>query len=106
MDRIGLKPYALVTSSGMECEGDEECVPVDWEELASRLVATAAERNGVPVVADVTASSVVQEEYEGLLKKGITVAAANKGIFAGPEEKYQALLAAADAEPKSRLLHE
>jgi aspartokinase/homoserine dehydrogenase 1 len=60
---------------------------------------------GIPVIADVTASSDVQENYEGWLKQGISVVAANKGIFAGPEAKYRALLEAAK-EGRCRLLHE
>jgi homoserine dehydrogenase len=39
----------------------------------------------VPVIADVTASAAPQEQYEAWLKAGISVVAANKGIFAGPE---------------------
>jgi len=106
MDAIGLKPFATVSGSkGMSIEGADP-VPTDWAALNSKLVAAAKAGGGVPVVADVTASPAVQELYETWLKEGISVVAANKGIFAGDEKKYEALLAAAKAEPQARLLHE
>eukprot|EP00747_Dinoflagellata_sp_TGD_P185733 gnl/TRDRNA2_/TRDRNA2_42425_c0_seq1.p1 gnl/TRDRNA2_/TRDRNA2_42425_c0~~gnl/TRDRNA2_/TRDRNA2_42425_c0_seq1.p1 ORF type:complete len:486 (-),score=98.42 gnl/TRDRNA2_/TRDRNA2_42425_c0_seq1:214-1671(-) len=105
MDRIGLKPFAKVSSKIMECEG-EESQAVDFDALGKKVVAAAKEKGGVPVIADVTASAAVQEQYQGWLSQGITVVAANKGIFAGPEAKYQGLLSAAAAEPQARLLHE
>uniref|UniRef100_A0A7S1FM23 Homoserine dehydrogenase n=1 Tax=Corethron hystrix TaxID=216773 RepID=A0A7S1FM23_9STRA len=61
---------------------------------------------GVPIVADVTASSAVQDRYRGWLSQGISVVAANKGIFAGPESTYKNLLASASSPPRARLLHE
>ena len=102
MKRIGLLPHALVRSSTMKigCGVSEE-VPVDYGALSSYLL----KEGGIPVIADVTASSDVQENYEGWLKQGISVVAANKGIFAGPEAKYRALLEAAK-EGRCRLLHE
>jgi homoserine dehydrogenase len=106
MKAIGLKPYALVSGSkGMSIEGAKS-VDTDWGVLNKQLLEAAKEKGGIPIVADVTASGPVQELYETWLKEGITVVAANKGIFAGPEAKYEALLAAAAAEPKARLLHE
>lgn len=100
MEKIGLSPHALVRSSTMKIGGAEE-IPVDYGKLSSYLL----QQDGIPVIADVTASGTVQENYEGWLKQGISVVAANKGIFAGPEEKYRALLAAAN-EGGCRLLHE
>ena len=100
MEKIGLRPQALVRSSTMKIGSGEE-IPVDFEKLGSFLL----QQDGIPVIADVTASRTVQEHYEGWLKQGISVVAANKGIFAGPEEKYRALLQAAN-EGGCRLLHE
>lgn len=105
MAKVDLKPYALVRSTTMACGGAEP-TPVDFAELATKLLAAAAETGGVPVIADVTASAAPQEQYEAWLKAGISVVAANKGIFAGPEPVYEALLAAAPAAPPARLLHE
>mmetsp|Transcript_16072 Transcript_16072/g.40289 ORF Transcript_16072/g.40289 Transcript_16072/m.40289 type:complete len:157 (-) Transcript_16072:1006-1476(-) len=102
MENIGLRPHALVRSSTMKIgTGTSEEIPVDYGKLSSYLL----QQDGIPVIADVTASGTVQENYEGWLKQGISVVAANKGIFAGPEEKYRALLAAAN-EGGCRLLHE
>mmetsp|Transcript_2960 Transcript_2960/g.4697 ORF Transcript_2960/g.4697 Transcript_2960/m.4697 type:complete len:346 (+) Transcript_2960:31-1068(+) len=102
MKKIGLPPFALVRSSTMKVgHGAASEVPTDYQALSASLL----KEGGIPVIADVTASSSVQEHYEGWLKQGISVVAANKGIFAGPEEKYLALLAAAK-EGNCRLLHE
>jgi homoserine dehydrogenase len=102
MKKIGLLPHALVRSSTMKIgEGASEEVPVDYGKLSSYLL----QQGGIPVIADVTASSAVQENYAGWLKQGISVVAANKGIFAGSETKYRDLLAAAN-EGNCRLLHE
>jgi len=107
MKKIGVSPYALVRSSTMKigCDNanatEAEEVPVDYAALSAYLL----KQGGIPVIADVTASGAVQENYEGWLKQGISVVAANKGIFAGCENKYQALLAAAK-EGQCRLLHE
>ena len=87
MEKIGLLPSALVRSSTMKI-GTEPEIPVDYTKLSSYLL----QQDGIPVIADVTASSAVQENYEGWLQQGISVVAANKGIFAGSEEKYQALI--------------
>ena len=100
MKKIGLSPHALVRSSTMTIGSAGE-VPVDYGVLSAYLL----QQNGIPVIADVTASSAVQENYEGWLRQGISVVAANKGIFAGPEDKYRALLEAAKSG-KCRLLHE
>jgi len=105
MKRMGIEPYALVRSKTMAIGGAGE-VPIDYKALGEQLLAEAEKTGGQPVMADVTASSVPQSEYEGWLAKGISVVAANKGIFAGPEEKYEALLDAAAKEPTARLLHE
>eukprot|EP00746_Dinoflagellata_sp_MGD_P161389 gnl/MRDRNA2_/MRDRNA2_88508_c0_seq1.p1 gnl/MRDRNA2_/MRDRNA2_88508_c0~~gnl/MRDRNA2_/MRDRNA2_88508_c0_seq1.p1 ORF type:complete len:478 (-),score=124.56 gnl/MRDRNA2_/MRDRNA2_88508_c0_seq1:125-1558(-) len=105
MERIGLKPFAKISSKGMELEGEDK-KDLDWDYVNSKLLAAAKEKGGLPVMVDVTASGAVQELYEGWLKQGISVAAANKGIFAGDEAKYEALLSAAAAEPKAYLLHE
>lgn len=102
MKKIDLLPHALVRSSTMKIgKGASEEIPVDYGKLSSYLL----QQDGIPVIADVTASSTVQENYESWLKQGISVVAANKGIFAGPEAKYQALLEAAK-EGRCRLLHE
>lgn len=105
MERIGLPVFAKVSSKGMELEGEDK-KDLDWDYLNGKLLAAAKAKGVLPVVVDVTASGAVQELYEGWLKQGISVAAANKGIFAGDEAKYEALLAAAAAEPKAYLLHE
>ncbi len=105
MERAGVKPFALVRSSTMQC-GDGAAQPVDFGALGKQLIAAAGEKGGIPVIADVTASSAPQEQYEGWLAQGISVVAANKGIFAGPEPTYEALLSAAEATPPARLLHE
>lgn len=102
MKKIDLLPHALVRSSTMKIGcGTSEEIPVDYGKLSSYLL----QQDGIPVIADVTASGAVQENYEGWLKQGISVVAANKGIFAGSETKYRALLEAAN-EGRCRLLHE
>jgi homoserine dehydrogenase len=106
MERISLKPFALVRSTTMQCGGGAN-VPVDYSDLAKQLLEASKISGGVPVIADVTASSVPQQMYKEWLSQGISVVAANKGIFAGPEAQYKELLAAAaSASPPSRLLHE
>ena len=109
MERIQLAPFALVRSSTMQFPGaDGTCeeVAADFAELARRLLEAAAQGGGIPVVADVTASDAVPAQYRGWLEQGISVVAANKLAFAGPEAVYEGLLAAAAAQPPSRLLHE
>ncbi len=104
MEKIGLTPYALVRSSTMKIDGAAEEVPVDFEQLSQSLLDAAKEKGGTPVIADVTASSAVQDEYKNFLSKGISVATANKGIFAGDESKYEELLNSIVSPAK--LLHE
>jgi bifunctional aspartokinase / homoserine dehydrogenase 1 len=104
MNRIGLKPFALVRSQTMkvlDLNDDDDDVPTDYHKLSESLL----KQDGIPVIADVTASPVIQEHYYHWLQQGISVVTANKGIFAGPEEQYQSLLAAAQ-QGKCRLLHE
>lgn len=102
MKKVGLPPYALVRSSTMKVGYDSSSeVPVDYGALGASLL----QEGGIPVIADVTASGEVQDHYEGWLNKGISVVAANKGIFAGSESNYQALLTAAK-KGNCRLLHE
>jgi len=103
MKKINLKPYALVRSSTMQLD-DGKDVPVNFRELGEKLLNTASKQNGIPIIADVTASSDVQEYYIEWLSLGISVCTANKGIFAGPESKYQELLSS--IKPPARLLHE
>jgi homoserine dehydrogenase len=103
MDKINLQPFAFVRSSTMKIGGGSE-VPVDFVELGKQLLEAAASCNGIPVVADVTASSVVQDEYKHWLSKGISVCTANKGIFAGDESTYNELLKSVTLPAK--LLHE
>jgi len=106
MDKIQLKPFALVRSSTMKVGINEESeVPVDYHLLGEKLLARAKVTSGVPIIADVTASAVVQTHYREWLAAGISVVAANKGIFAGPEANYQALLQACKTSP-ARLFHE
>jgi homoserine dehydrogenase len=121
MNKIHLVPVALVRSSTMTFGGtttttttthEEEVLPTDYQLLGQRLLEHAHAintKNGnhgcVPVIADVTASSSVQEHYKDWLRQGISVVAANKGIFAGPEATYQDLVTACQ-QGKSRLLHE
>lgn len=105
MDKISLKPFALVRSSTMKFEGDDADVPVDYKMLSEKLLEHSRATSGVPVIADVTASSAVQTYYKDWLAAGISVVAANKGIFAGPEANYQALLDACKTSP-ARLFHE
>lgn len=102
MDRINLKPFALVRSSTMKI-GDGEDEPVDFEKLGTRLLEAASTAGGAPIIADVTASSIPQEHYKNWLGLGISVCTANKGIFAGPEKKYQEVLAS--VTPPALLLH-
>jgi aspartokinase/homoserine dehydrogenase 1 len=85
--------------------GDDEDVSVDYALLGEKLLAASKLNNGSPVIADVTASGQVQKHYKDWLQQGISVVAANKGIFAGPEKDYQELLAASKAG-NCRLLHE
>ena len=114
MERIRLQPFALVRSSTMTILSDHESspvpvpipIPVDYDVLASQLLQRSKQTGGVPVIADVTASAVPQSYYKEWLSKGISVVAANKGIFAGPEAHYRELLVAAAAEPKATLWHE
>mmetsp|Transcript_15016 Transcript_15016/g.14910 ORF Transcript_15016/g.14910 Transcript_15016/m.14910 type:complete len:344 (-) Transcript_15016:470-1501(-) len=104
MKKIGVLPSALVRSSTMKLgfvDDDTEEIPTDYDILSAYLL----KKGGIPVIADVTASSTVQENYATFLNLGISIVAANKGIFAGREDKYQALLTAAK-EGKCRLLHE
>jgi bifunctional aspartokinase / homoserine dehydrogenase 1 len=106
MNKIGLEPFALVRSKTMTLGGqEEEEVPTDYQQLSDALLLQQQQSNAIPVIADVTASAAIQEHYQGWLQSGISVVAANKGIFAGPEAKYQALLQAAK-EGNCRLLHE
>jgi len=105
MKKIDLKPYALVRSKTMKLGENGEDMSVDYSVLRDKLLEESKSSNGIPVIADVTASGHVQEHYQDWLQQGISVVAANKGIFAGPEDKYQALLKASK-EGKSRLLHE
>mmetsp|Transcript_27550 Transcript_27550/g.31852 ORF Transcript_27550/g.31852 Transcript_27550/m.31852 type:complete len:397 (+) Transcript_27550:95-1285(+) len=104
MEKIGLKkPYALVRSSTMQIDGEAK-IPVNFADLGERLLEAAKSQNGIPIIADVTASADVQNEYKNWLSKGISVATANKGIFAGEESKYNELLASVVYPAK--LLHE
>ena len=103
MEKIHLKPFALVRSSTMTINGCEE--PVDYKALATRLLSESNSKSGIPVIADVTASSVVQSHYKEWLASGISVVAANKGIFAGPEADYLALKDAC-MDNSAKLLHE
>lgn len=102
MEAIQLTPFALVRSSTMKFSGQQDDIPVDYKLLGEKLLA----QSGVPVIADVTASASVQQHYKDWLAAGIHVVAANKGIFAGPEADYQALLDASSQPNGGRLLHE
>jgi homoserine dehydrogenase len=84
--------------------GDED-MSVDFTLLGEKLLAESKSKNCIPVIADVTASGNVQEYYKDWLSQGISIVAANKGIFAGPEATYKELLDASKAG-NSRLLHE
>jgi homoserine dehydrogenase len=65
----------------------------------------ASRQGGVAVMADVTASSDLQNTYyKSWLDQGISVCTANKGIFAGPENDYMDLLSS--VSPSVKLLHE
>ncbi len=105
MDKMQLTPFALVRSSTMRFAGDEVEVLVDYQALGEKLLAQSSATSGIPVIADVTASAAVQAHYQDWLTSGISVVAANKGIFAGPEANYQALLDACQNSP-ARLFHE
>eukprot|EP00565_Helicotheca_tamesis_P009143 CAMPEP_0185730628 /NCGR_PEP_ID=MMETSP1171-20130828/10517_1 /TAXON_ID=374046 /ORGANISM="Helicotheca tamensis, Strain CCMP826" /LENGTH=302 /DNA_ID=CAMNT_0028399719 /DNA_START=150 /DNA_END=1058 /DNA_ORIENTATION=+ len=92
----------------MRVGNDSDDSPVDFASLGERLLEEASKTNGgnaVPVIADVTASLAVQKRYTDWLRAGISVVTANKGIFAGKEANYQALLAASK-EGGARILHE
>ena len=106
MDKIGLKPFALVRSTSMRIGYRVETdVNVDYHELASCLIKEANRQGGVAVMADVTASSDLQTTYyKSWLDQGISVCTANKGIFAGPEKDYMDLLSS--VSPSVKLLHE
>jgi homoserine dehydrogenase len=110
MDRINLQPYALARSSTMTLDvannSSSDPIPVDYDLLATSLKEAAHKASLTPVIADVTASDAVQQHYVSWLSQGISIATANKGIFAGAESKYQALLSAAKADPSCHLLHE
>lgn len=101
MGAIGLKPFALVRSNSMAVGDLNNNMPLDFTLLSDRL----KKAGGIPVIADVTASGKVQEHYKAWLSQGISVVAANKGIFAGPEQKYKELLEASKTG-NSRLMHE
>lgn len=112
MKTIGLTPYSLVRSSTMSFVDDnkgnnnnDNSVPTDYALLAQRVLQRATAENAVPVIADVTASATVQTHYAAWLRAGISVVAANKGIFAGPMPQYAELWQAA-ATGHARLLHE
>jgi len=108
-----------MTIGGTSDDDDDDTnnnTKTDYVALGDQLLAACAQRNStggdggcrsyyIPVIADVTASSQVQEHYRAWLAQGISVVAANKGIFAGPEQTYQDLITAC-TEGKSRLLHE
>lgn len=111
MKKIGLQPYALVRSSSMkfldltnQSEKSYKEVPVDYTHLGKILLEASKIQGGIPVIADVTASAEVQNEYKNWLSKGISVCTANKGIFAGDELIYQELLDSVVSPAK--LLHE
>eukprot|EP00591_Stephanopyxis_turris_P006372 CAMPEP_0195529858 /NCGR_PEP_ID=MMETSP0794_2-20130614/32507_1 /TAXON_ID=515487 /ORGANISM="Stephanopyxis turris, Strain CCMP 815" /LENGTH=345 /DNA_ID=CAMNT_0040661233 /DNA_START=38 /DNA_END=1075 /DNA_ORIENTATION=- len=104
MKQISLKPFALVRSSTMKINQGVE-VPVDYDALGNQVILEATKIGGVPVIADVTASSTVQDQYHPWLSKGISVCTANKGIFAGKEDIYQSLLVASSTSG-ARLCHE
>lgn len=107
MEKVHLKPFALVRSSTMKFADDDVEIPVDYKALSDKLLAqcNATSTGRIPVIADVTASAVVQTHYKDWLAAGISVVAANKGIFAGPESQYQALLDACQTS-HARLFHE
>jgi len=105
MKRIDLKPFALVRSQTMKVGDSDDEVNIDYAYLGKRLVEQASKGNAVPVIADVTASSIVQTHYKEWLSQGISIVAANKGIFAEKEATYEGLLNAAK-EGNARLLHE
>merc|ERR1712176_199599 len=73
--------------------------------LTERLLEASNKNDKVPVIADVTASSEVQENYFDWLNQGISVVAANKGIFAGPETKYRELITVSKTK-NAKILHE
>lgn len=108
MNKIGLKPYALVRSKSMRIGYDSSTsseMALNYEVLTSSILEEADRVGGKAVVADVTASSEIQSSYYHLwLSRGISVCTANKGIFAGPETEYQRLLSSVSST--SKLLHE
>ncbi len=81
MGKIDLTPFALVRSTTMTCDGGAP-EPTDYDLLADKLLAAAAASGATAVIADVTASAAPQDHYESWLGRGISVVAANKGIFA------------------------
>jgi aspartokinase/homoserine dehydrogenase 1 len=104
MNKVNLPPYALVRSTTMKFPGGgvDDDLPVDYTALGERLLAVP---DAIPVIADVTNSPEVQKHYRGWLTAGISVVAANKGIFAGSEAEYRALLEACQ-QGRSKLQHE
>jgi len=104
MKKTGMEPFALVRSSTMKIDGGNE-EPVDFKILIQRLLEVSKKKDQVPIIADVTASRKIQDNYAHWLKQGISVVTANKGIFAGPEAEYRELLTSSKAG-KSRILHE
>ena len=81
MKKINLSPYALVRSTTMKLNDTEQ--PVNYTQLGKTILDVAEKEGGVPVIADVTASDLVQTYYKEWLAMGISVCTANKGIFAG-----------------------
>jgi homoserine dehydrogenase len=107
MKKINLAPYALVRSSTMKVGSgsDAKDEDVNFDTLATALLEQAKASGGIPVIADVTASSAVQAHYAPWLSKGISVCTANKGIFAGEESAYNDLFSSAETGG-AKLLHE
>ena len=106
MGKIGLEPFALVRSNSMRIGyKNEEDVNADYQELATCLLKEANAQGGIPVVADVTASTDLQSlYYKSWLEQGISICTANKGIFAGPEKDYMDLVSS--VSPSVKLLYE
>jgi aspartokinase/homoserine dehydrogenase 1 len=73
--------------------------------LAEGCALLQARRGRDRVFVDCTASDRLARLYPALLRSGVTVVAANKRPFAGAQETYDALLAAAE-EGGARLFHE
>ena len=85
MKRMILKPCALGRSSTMKMNDDDDVVPVNLNELRTKVLDDASRQksgDGVATIADVTASNDAQEHYEQWLSMGVSVCTANKGIFA------------------------